>query len=139
MSLTKWFFIQIPIIHDNISSQVADKRILVTTWFHPSSTTIFVHLFIKSVIQKVTIVTLNIIFSVATSIFSNMGPTTNLLLVKTSSSQNLSFKPVKDFLVLHKNLATCVHGPPHSRWTRRMWLDGGLRLSTCKHLRLIIF
>ena len=31
---------------------------------HPSSTTIFVYLFIGSVIQKVTIVTPNIIFSV---------------------------------------------------------------------------
>ena len=26
LSLTKWFLIQILIIHDNISSQVADKR-----------------------------------------------------------------------------------------------------------------
>jgi hypothetical protein len=32
---------------------------------HPSSMTVFVHLFIRSVIQKFSIVTLNIIFSVA--------------------------------------------------------------------------
>ena len=38
--------------------------ILANRWTHPSSMTIFVCLFIRSVIQKVTIVALNIIFSV---------------------------------------------------------------------------
>ena len=45
-----------------------------------SSMTIFVNMFIRKAIQKVTIVTLDIIFYVATFIFSNPNPSTNLLL-----------------------------------------------------------
>ena len=71
LSLTKWLFIQISIIHDNISSQVAG-RVLANGWTHLSSITVCVHVFIISVIPKFTIVTydikyhmtLNIIFSV---------------------------------------------------------------------------
>ena len=38
-------------------------RVLASAWTHPSSMTIFVHLFIRSVIRKVTIVTLNTILT----------------------------------------------------------------------------
>ena len=64
LSLSKWFFTQISISHDNISLQVVDKRRygFCHRWTHPSSITIFVHLLI-SVIQKV-IMTLNIMFNV---------------------------------------------------------------------------
>ena len=41
-----------------------EGRLLAKAWTHPSFMTVFVHLFIRSVIQKVTIMTLNIIFSV---------------------------------------------------------------------------
>ena len=47
--------------HDNNSSQVVDKEKVgfrpIDGWTHPSSMTIFVHLFIRSVIGKGTIVT----------------------------------------------------------------------------------
>ena len=60
LSLTKWFFIQISIIHDNISSQKG--RVLAYGWTCPSSMAVFVNLFIRKVIQKVTIVTSNTVW-----------------------------------------------------------------------------
>ena len=64
-----------------------DGRLWTNGWTRPSSMTIFVHLFLKSVNQKVTNsdikyhVTLNLISSVAIPILSNMGPPTNLFLL----------------------------------------------------------
>ena len=57
--LTKWCFIQISIIHYHISLEVVDKRRqgFGKYYTHPSSKTIYVHLFTQSVIWKVTIVT----------------------------------------------------------------------------------
>ena len=60
LSLTKWFFIQISIIHDNILSQIVDKRMkgfgqqmnsIITHY------TILVHLLVRSVMRKITIAT----------------------------------------------------------------------------------
>ena len=66
LSLNKWFFIQVSIIHDNTSSQVLDKRRYgFGKWMNLS----IIHdnickLIHKKCHPKVTIVTLNIIFSV---------------------------------------------------------------------------
>ena len=66
LSLTKWFAIQTTIIHDKISSQ---GRVLANGWSHPSSMTKCVHLFIRSVIQKVTIATIYVRLSVVRRAF----------------------------------------------------------------------
>ena len=42
-----------------------EGRVLADGWTHPSSMTVFVHVFIKNVIQKVSVVTLHIIFRVS--------------------------------------------------------------------------
>ena len=66
LSLKYWFSIQIQlaltIFHHKFMTR--EHRILANGWTHPSSMTIFVNLFIRNVIQKVTIVTLNAIASV---------------------------------------------------------------------------
>ena len=66
-SLRKWFLVQLLIIHDNISSQVAtwESRGLANECTHSSSMTIFVYLFIRNFVRKITIVTSNIILNVA--------------------------------------------------------------------------
>ena len=58
LSLTKLFFIQLSIIHDNISSQVTDKRRLgVGQWMNSSTIHDNIYSFIHNAIQMVTIVT----------------------------------------------------------------------------------
>jgi hypothetical protein len=81
LSLTKWFFIQSSIMHDNISSQVVDSKDMVLTngWTHPSLMTMFIQLFLQSVIWKVTIVTLSTMWhSISYLVYLSDGSQVNL-------------------------------------------------------------
>ena len=70
LSLTKWIFIQIQssmtIFHHKLLTR--EGRVLANRWTHAASMTIFVNLFIRSVIYKVTIVTINTIWHIIFSV-----------------------------------------------------------------------